>query len=201
MHATTSQLCSTAPNGPARCTLCSIALQCLKSSWQRNGRILAVVRPCFCLFVLPVSKSSRICCSALFISSYDLFLSSLSCARASPRRKASRTFRRASRRVCCRCRSCSSKELADSCASKPSWDLWITISFARELYHWRHSSRPLCSVPMSSTRPGRSVACLRPDRSVASPMSAMLGMPCCQMRTATFLSPRNLRRRLSVKDR
>ena len=47
------------------------------------------------------------------------------------------------------------------------------------------------------TRPGRSVACSRPGRSVACPMSAMLGMPCCQMRKATLLSPRNLRSRLS----
>ena len=194
-------LCSTATNGPARCTLCSIALQCLKSSWQRNGRILAVVRPCFCLFVLPVSKSSRICCSALFISSYDLLLSSLSFARASPSRKAYRTFCSASRRVCCRCRSCLSKELADSWASKPSWVWWIRISFARQIYHLRHSSRPLCSLHMSCSRPGRFVACLCPRRFVACPMSAMLGIPCCQIRIATFLYPRNLRSILSVKDR
>ena len=49
---------------------------------------------------------------------------------------------------CCRCRSCLSKELADTWASKLSWLWWTTMSFARLLYQWRHSSRPLCSMPM-----------------------------------------------------
>ena len=50
-----SMLCSIATDGPAKCTLCSIAFQSLVRSLLRNGISLRVMRRCFASLVLPMS--------------------------------------------------------------------------------------------------------------------------------------------------